>query len=361
MPAGARPSRCAPWPRPCRCPESAGVSEPALSAAPTPGHRPGLLAPSRRRWQHWWLSRLPRNDTAELTQRNVYILPTGAGWMLAATLLVLLVASINFQLNLGYLLTFLLAGSAVAGMHVGHGTLRGLSLRLSPPEPQFLGGGATLQVQLSSTRAAPRHGIALALHGSGQWVWTDVPGAGSATVQVAFQPHRRGLHEVPALTAETRFPLGAFRVWTIWRPAAQLLVYPQPELPPPPLPAGEPQAGGAGSAPAQGIGEFDGVRAYRRGDPLKLVVWKKAAQALAAGSDGLVSRDAQQAQRQALWLDPALTSLADPEARLSRLAAWVIQADRLGVEYGLRLPGVEIAPDTGAAHRHRCLEALALS
>ncbi len=332
---------------------------PARSARPAP---PALLAPLRRRWQRWWQSRLPRNDTVELTQRNVYILPTGAGWMLAATLLVLLVASINFQLNLGYLLTFLLAGSAVAGMHVGHGTLRGLSLHLSAPEPQFLGSSATLEVRLSSTRAAPRHGIALALHGSRQWVWADVPGAGSATVQVAFQPGRRGLHDVPALTAETRFPLGAFRVWTIWRPAAQLLVYPQPEVPPPPLPAGAPSAGGAGSAPARGIGEFDGVRAYRRGDPMKLVVWKKAARSLAAGTEGgLVSRDAQQAQRQELWLEPALASLSDPEARLSRLAAWVVQADRLGVEYGLRLPGVEIAPDTGAAHRRRCLEALALS
>jgi len=28
--------------------------------------------------------------------------------------------------------------------------------------------------------------------------------------------------------------------------------------------------------------------------------------------------------------------------------------------YGLRLPGREIAPDSGDLHRHRCLEALAL-
>ena len=42
--------------------------------------------------------------------------------MLAATLLVLLVASINYQLNLGYLLTFPLAGSALVGMHLCHGT-----------------------------------------------------------------------------------------------------------------------------------------------------------------------------------------------------------------------------------------------
>jgi uncharacterized protein (DUF58 family) len=139
-----------------------------------------------------------------------------------------------------------------------------------------------------------------------------------------------------------------------------VLVYPAPETPTPPLPSGEPRAGGAGNTPTQGIGEFDGVRAYRRGDPLKLVVWKKAAKSLATGTDDLVSRDAQQAQRHELWLDLARASLPDHEARISRLTAWVLQADRLGLDYGLRLPGVEIAPDTGAAHRRNCLEALAL-
>ena len=90
-------------------------------------------APPARAWhalrqslQRRWLARLPRQDQLALTQRNVYILPTGAGWMLALTLAVLLVASINYQLNLGYLLTFLLAGSAAAGMLAGHANLRGM-------------------------------------------------------------------------------------------------------------------------------------------------------------------------------------------------------------------------------------------
>jgi len=314
----------------------------------------------RKRFERWWQARLPLTDTTVLTQRNVYILPTGAGWMLALTLLVLLVASINFQLNLGYLLTFLLAGSAVAGMHFCHATLRGLSLHLKPPEPHFLGQGAVLQVQLASERRTPRVSIALAVYGSGHWAWTDVPAQGIAHVEVAFTPARRGLHRVPTLTAETRYPLGTFRVWTVWRPAAEVLVYPAPEPGAPPLPPGEPRAGGTGSAPTHGTGDFEGVRAYRRGDPLQLVVWKKAAQALASGSDALVSRDAQQSQRHELWLDTAHTGLADPEARLSRLTAWVLQADRLGLNYGLRLPGREIAQGNGPAHRRNCLEALAL-
>ncbi|HVE54213.1 MAG TPA: DUF58 domain-containing protein, partial [Ramlibacter sp.] len=77
---------------------------------------PAALA--RQKFRQWWQARLPLTDTMALTQRNVYILPTRPGFMLGATLLVLLVGSINYQLNLGYLLTFLLAGSAIVGMYV---------------------------------------------------------------------------------------------------------------------------------------------------------------------------------------------------------------------------------------------------
>ncbi len=316
------------------------------------------IAFARRRFRQWWQARLPLSDTTTLTQRNVYILPTRPGFMMALTLVVLLVASINYQLNLGYLLTFLLAGSAVVGMHVSHATLRGLTMNLIAPDAQYAGASATIGIVLSNDRRRPRHGIGLAVldwKHEDHWVWTDVPAQGSATVRVAFQPERRGLHRVPPLTAETRFPLGTFRVWTVWRPAAQVLVYPAPELFPPPLPPGEPRAGGGAQARVQSTGEFEGVRAYRRGDPLKLVVWKKAAKA-----DELVSRDTQQAQRYELWLDFAQAGAVGTEHRLSRLAAWVLQADKLGLDYGLRLPGQEIAPATGEAHKRRCLEALAL-
>ena len=310
------------------------------------------------------MARRPFSDTLTLTQRNVYIVPTGSGWMLALTLLILLVASINYQLNLGYLLTFLLAGSAVVGMHICHATLRGITLHLKAPDPHFMGTSATFEVQVSSDRKTPRYGIGLAVRGTAgtphHWAWTDVPAQGQASLHVAFAPERRGLHRIPTLTAETRFPLGTFRVWTYWRPAAQLLVYPAPESTPPPLPVGEPRATGKGHATSQGIGEFDGVRAYRRGDPLKLVVWKKAAKSLGSGADDLVSRDAQQSHRQELWLDVAHAQLPDLEARISRVTAWVLQADRLGLDYGLRVPGREIPPANGAAHRAQCLEALAL-
>jgi len=306
-------------------------------------------------FQRWLVNRLPLSDNMILTQRNVYILPTGPGFMLAATLLLLLLTSINYQLNLGYLLTFLLAGCAVVGMHVGHATLRGIGMNLIAPAAQFANASATIGILIQSQRRAARHGIGLAVIGSGHWLWTDVPAQGSCTVHIAFRPSRRGLHPVPAITAETRFPLGIFRVWTVWRPAAKLLVYPAPEAKPPPLPPGQPRADGAATAHLSVTGEYDGVRAYRRGDPLKLIVWKKAAKA-----DELVSRDAQQVQHVELWLDPKDCGLSDPEQRLSRLCAWVLLAEQQGIDYGLRLAAREIHPGSGEAHKRRCLEALAL-
>jgi uncharacterized protein (DUF58 family) len=325
----------------------------------------------RQRFRAWFESRLPLSDQIELTQRTVYILPTRPGLMLGVTLLVLLVASINYQLNLGYLLTFLLAGSALVGMHVCHGTLRGLAMHLQAPSANYAGSTAPIDIKLTNTRRRTRYGIGLAVLGSQpsgktaqHWVWADVPAQGSSSVQVAFSPSQRGLHRLPTLTAETRFPLGTFRVWTVWRPAAQLLVYPRPEANPPPLPPGEPRSGGAANASqAQNTGEFDGVRGYKRGDPLKLIVWKKAAKAddnVSSEGGGLVVRDTQQAQRHELWLDFIQAGTADTEHKLSRLCAWVLNADRLSIDYGLRLPGLEIKPGSGQAHKRQCLEALAL-
>lgn len=321
---------------------------------------PNPVASVRRRFRAWWQQRLPRADTLLLTQRNVYILPTRAGLMFGLTLLVLLVASINYQLSLGYVLTFLLAGSGVVSMHVTHNTLRGLTLHLRPPAAVFAGSPALLDITLTSPGRA-RFGIGLRMESAAATTlaWTDVPEGGQAQAQVSFVPQKRGLCEVPAISTETRFPLGLFRAWSVWRPAAQTLVYPKPELPAAPLPPAYVTPGGPTARRSTDGGEIEGIRGYRRGDALKLVVWKKAARSLETGGE-LVSRDTSASVQQQLWLDWQHCAGLAPEDRLSRLAAWVLAADRAGADHGLRLPAVEIAPGHGDAQRKRCLEALAL-
>jgi uncharacterized protein (DUF58 family) len=324
------------------------------------GAVPNPLTLARARIRDWFQSRLPRSDSVLLTQRNIYIVPTRAGLMFCATLLILLLASINYQLNLGYVLTFLLAGSGVVSMHITHNTLRGLTLHLRPPAPVFAGDAAPLTIVLTSPGHA-RFGIGLKVDAAGNdtRTWVNVPAGGQASAQVSFVARARGRQPVPTLNAETRFPLGLFRAWTVWRPASTALVYPQPERPAAPLPPARSVPGGAAAGRRADGGETEGVRGYRRGDPLRLVYWKKAAKSLASGGD-LVSRDTSAASHHELWLEwQACGGLGD-EHRLSRLAAWVLTADRAGADYGLRLPDSEIAPGQGDAQRMRCLEALAL-
>jgi uncharacterized protein (DUF58 family) len=310
----------------------------------------------RTRLRAWFEARLPRADTVTLTQRNVYIVPTRAGLMFALVLLVMLLAAINYQLNLGYVLTFLLAGAGFVSMHMTHNTLRGMTLHLRPPQPGFAGEALVLEVVLSSPQRA-LYGVGVGFEAGATRdddVFVDVPAGGQAVAHLSLVPPRRGLHPVPTLHVETRYPLGLFRAWTVWRPAAQALAWPAPERPAAPLPPAPAVSGESAVQHRTDGGEFDGVRAYRRGDMLKHIVWKKVAK----GGD-LVSRDQASAAQQELWLDWQLTHTSGTEPRLSRLAAWVLAAEAAGVAHGLRLPGVELAPGSGAAHRRASLDALA--
>ena len=315
---------------------------------------------ARARFRAWLHARLPRTDTLLLTQGNVYILPTRAGIAFGITLVVLLLGAINYQLNLGYVLTFLLAGSGAVAMYTTHATLRGLTLHLKPLAPVFAGDAAILNVVLTSPGSA-RFGVGLKVADAdiATLSYVDVPAGGQATAQISFVPQRRGMNALPALGVETRFPLGLFRTWAVWRPASELLVYPKPERPAAPLPQARPVPGGPSQLRSRDGGEVEGVRAYRRGDPLKLVAWKKAAKALETGGE-LVSRDTSASAHQEQWLDWQACGQLAPEDRLSRLAAWVLAADRGGHDYGMRLPGQVLEPASGEAQRRHCLEVLAL-
>jgi uncharacterized protein (DUF58 family) len=318
-----------------------------------------VLSP-RAHFRRWWQNRLPHTDTWVLGQRNIYILPTKAGLTFALTLIVMLLASINYQLNLGYALTFLLAGAGLVSMHLTHGSLRGLTLHLRPTTPVFAGEPALLDVVVTNP-GRQRYGLALrfderrSADGGPGFAWCDVPAQGQASVHVSIVPPKRGWHTVPTLVMETVFPFGLFRAWTVWRPASRVLAWPRPEQPPPALPHAAASAGNERPTQRGSGGELDGVRPWRRGDTMRQVVWKKVAR-----SGELVSRETTGTAQRELWLEWQQTAGADTEQRLSRLTAWVLLAEREAIDCGLRLPGGELPPGQGDAHRRAVLDALAL-
>jgi hypothetical protein len=86
--------------------------------------------PAVRATLHRWLFRVsgPEPAPIQLGQRRIFVLPTRFGLALALTLLVMLLASINYTLSLGFALTFLIGSVAWISIHHAFRNLVGLSI-----------------------------------------------------------------------------------------------------------------------------------------------------------------------------------------------------------------------------------------
>src|SRR6185437_5813319 len=75
-----------------------------------------VLADFRQSVSDWiFRAAVPEPPPVTLGQRRIFILPTRQGYAFALMLLLLLLASINYSLSLGFLLTFLLGSMAAVG------------------------------------------------------------------------------------------------------------------------------------------------------------------------------------------------------------------------------------------------------
>ena len=297
----------------------------------------------------------PEHGTVVLVHRRVYIVPARLGWLFAETLAILLIGSINYSLSLGFALTFLLAGMGLAGMVHTARNLARIAISVGRAEPVFAGESAQFRLYLDGGPGFDRPAI-LARHlAAGSQLVVDVPAGGLAELVLAVPAARRGWLPLGRVMLETRFPLGLFRAWSYIEPAGRCLVYPNPErsaLPPPSAEA----AAGALRTQTTGNDDFAGLRGYQPSDSPRHVAWKAAAR-----SDVMLTKQFTGEAAAELWLDwQLLPARMGPEQRLSRLAGWVLAAERAGAHYGLRLPGLEIAPHRGDSHRAACLQALAL-
>lgn len=296
---------------------------------------------------------LLRTTRTILTPRRVYILPTRHGLLFAATLLFLLLGSINYNLSLGYVLTFLLAGLGLTAMLHTWRNIARLEVGAGRAEPVFAGEHAHIHVVATNHDRFER--VAIGIDRVPCPVrFVDVPAADLATLTVHVPASRRGWLPLGPFRLFTTHPLGLFRAWAKLELDLRCLVYPAPEPGNPPLPP--PTASLAeGGRGGQGGDDFAGLREYRPGDSPRHVAWKAAAR------DGSLRTKAFDAHAgPLLWLDwAALPDALSAEQKLARLTRWVLSADAARMNYGLRLPGREIGLDNGPAHRSRCLEALA--
>lgn len=316
-----------------------------------------MLSALRERAIRWMLRvRAPEPLPVELVQRRVYVLPTPAGFAMLATLLLMLLGSINYSLALGYALTFLLGAVWLAHILASWRGLVGLNLHFRATGEAFAGGVAALLMELGSRSTQARHGITLHLaDGHPLLDQAEVPPRVSTPFNLAWPVRRRGLHRPGRIVVESRYPLGWIRAWSYIEPDVQQLVLPEPvgELP---LPQGVADAYDIVVGSAPGDEDFAGLRTRQHSDAPSRIAWKS----LARSDTPLVKHYLGGESRDLLldWyaLPPAMTQ----EARLSQLTQWVLAARQAARPMQLRLPEGSLGPAADPAHFEACLRRLAL-
>jgi uncharacterized protein (DUF58 family) len=302
-----------------------------------------------------WMRRRQGADRLPVTleRRRLYILPTRGGLAFAALLFLMLLAGMNYANSLALFLTFLLAGFTLVVMQQCHRNLLGAEVVTAIAPPVFAGSTGVLQLTLGNTDRVARMRLEAALPHS-EVVRADLAPRSRQRLDLPLAAPRRGIVRVERLRLSTAHPFGLFRVWTWVHTEVAMLVYPHPHGPLP-MPADNTRQAGVRPHTGAGADEWAGLRPFRDGDSPRQVDWK----AYAREAPLLVKEYVQGASELRMFDFAQLRSL-DPEARLSQLARWVVDAEAHGERYGLVLPGTHLAADRGPEHRHRCLAALAL-
>ena len=292
-----------------------------------------------------------RNVT-RLESRRVYILPTGIGLVFALMTFAMLMGSMNYNNNLSFILSFLLASLGLVSMHQCQRNLVGLDISFAGVEPVFAGQAAEFRIAVSNQSRNYRYN----LHVYDRKLKSDIHNIGPGESKIfllEIPTESRGYVRLPRFGIRTLFPFELFRAWAWLHMDLSGLVYPHPadEAPePPPTQA----AHGHRQHDARGEEDFAGLRDFHEGDSPRHVAWKAFAR-----TGDMLSKQFSGADTSSQWFDFDTIQDRDTEKRLSVLAQWIIEAERNGQDYGLRIAGTEFPPTHGSAQRHACLKHLA--
>jgi len=318
-----------------------------------------MLSALKQGFRNWAYRRTTETGTVTLTQRRIFIIPTKQGFMLAFVLVLMLLGDINYNLSLGYILTFLLTMMALMSMVHAFRNLAHLEIRAGRADAVFCGETAQFLLHFNNRSKLPRYQLCLVQTGESFWKNTNIPIQFDAPAQqdseIAFPlpATKRGWMQTGRLTLHTEFPLGLFYAWSYLHFDTGCLVYPKP-LSDAPLPFGN-SPEGAGKRSIAGDDDFAGLRTYVAGDALPRIAWKAYAR-----EHGLQVKQFSTPLGEELWLDFADAPDRSEEEKLTRMARWVLDAEAQGLRYGLRLPGSELPTGNGSAHRDECLRRIAL-
>lgn len=311
----------------------------------------------RQRFWRWVSRRIQPQKKITLNNKRLFIFPSKAGFGFLAFALLLWLVGTNYENNLILSLSFVLLALFVVTILHTFNNLSGLQLEYLSSSPVFLGEDGEVEFLLQRPMQKKQRQAYENIHlgfNTGAMAMAELIEDDQMRVKVFVPATQRGWFNPGRLCVETTFPFGIIRCWTWLDMDVRILVYPQPVAAGAP-PASQVSSGDGEMQTEHGAEDFYGLKEYQPGESLRQIAWKQYAR----GGE-LYSKEYATYQDQHLWLDWEALSGLGREERLSRLCFWVLDISKTQLEYGLRLPGCEIAPATGLPHKLNVLKALAL-
>ena len=305
----------------------------------------------RNTFQQWIDRRTPVAASVTLNQRRIFIIPSRTGFAFLALLLVMLVAAINYQNNMAFMLVFFLASLLFVAVYHTYANLSGLKITAVNGGENFVAEPVAFQFRFSATARKPHLGIAVGWQANDLQL-INIAEQNQQLVTLYTTAIKRGRQRPGRLLIETVYPLGLLRAWTWLAMDVQATIYPKPIK------------GQLNAVAADGDSEGDitvisgddelvGLKTYTPGDSLRRIHWHSYAK-----GQPLQSKDFAGLQLRQHYLDWQAVE-GDVEQRLSILTAHLLRLDNQAVDYGLRLPGFDFEPGQGVVHRRKLLTALA--
>jgi uncharacterized protein (DUF58 family) len=267
-------------------------------------------------------------------------------------LLGMLVGSLNYNNNLGFLLTFLLGSMAFVSVAHTYKNISGLTILSADARPVFAGERAVFRFTVE-TPAADRYRIGF-LFPQAPEERRDLSRGLKSRVDVGVPAPVRGILRPGPLRICSDYPMGLFRVQSKLALQLECIVYPRPKIGPVRWVSERSHPEAEGRLSGSGNDDFQGLKSYTPGDPLQRISWRASSR-----GQGLFTKDYAGLYGSSFFLDWGALQEADTEGKLSLLCHAVLKACQLNLTYGLKMPGSVIAPATGLTHKNRCLKTLA--
>jgi uncharacterized protein (DUF58 family) len=299
-------------------------------------------------------------EEAVLAQRRVYLLPSGRGYAVAITGVIMLLVGMNYGVSLAYLGAFLIAGYLICALIAAYRNM--VNLRITPTTTEDAHAGDAVRFQFALESERERYFITFATPDA--VVMLDTIHRGTNALTLHIPATKRGEKKLGRVRVQSIAPTGLIRAFAYVHFPTHAFVYPAALRPAPAIPMNAhntaPQVSPQDHAPArtQAISSsgdsIDGLREYVQGDAPSRVAWTAAARGQAWRSKVMAS-DSPRVLTLA-WQHTA--HLPDIETRLSALTSWVLEAHHRGERYGLSLPSNEIPAAQNGTQRVQCLRAL---